>query len=87
MEVVNWDVEWIELGQNGVEKILRIHIGTPASLGVSLAAIKTSCFSRTSKWVWGKNERVILLCVLRGSRSSHIWRLCRVSAGLTLDYG
>jgi hypothetical protein len=37
--------------------------------------------------VWGDNEGVIFLCALRRSRSSHVWRLCRVSEGLSLDYG
>lgn len=53
----------------------------------TLAAATKSNSSRTSKRVWGDNERVILLCVLRRSRSSHVWRLCRVSEGLSLDYG
>ncbi|KAI3698779.1 hypothetical protein L2E82_42601 [Cichorium intybus] len=55
----------------------------------SLAATTNSNRSRTTTQVWGdnNNEGVIPLCVLRRSRSSHIWRLRRVSVGLSLDYG
>ncbi|KAK1437918.1 hypothetical protein QVD17_03718 [Tagetes erecta] len=54
----------------------------------SLAATKNINCTRTTKSVVGdNNEGVILLCVLRRSRSSHIWRLRRVSVGLSLDYG
>ncbi|KAI3728806.1 hypothetical protein L6452_17450 [Arctium lappa] len=54
----------------------------------SLAATTNLNRSRTPRQVWGnRNEGVILLCVLRRSRSSHIWRLRRVSVGLSFDYG
>lgn len=52
----------------------------------TLAAATSSNSSRTSKWVWD-NGVIISLGVLRKSRSSHIWRLCRVLEGLSLDYG
>uniref|UniRef100_A0A0A0K3N3 Secreted protein n=1 Tax=Cucumis sativus TaxID=3659 RepID=A0A0A0K3N3_CUCSA len=51
----------------------------------TLAAATSSKSSRTFKWVW--DNGVISLGVLRKSRSSHIWRLCRVLEGLSLDYG
>lgn len=54
---------------------------------ITLAAATHSKLSRTTKRVWGTNDLVILLCVLRRSRSSHIWRLCRISEGLSVDYG
>ncbi|CAH1414476.1 unnamed protein product [Lactuca virosa] len=44
----------------------------------SLAATTSSNSSRTTKQVWVENNNeggVIPLCVLRRSRSSHIWRL------------
>ncbi|KAL9252584.1 hypothetical protein AKJ16_DCAP07814 [Drosera capensis] len=53
----------------------------------SLAATGQIKPSRTFKWVWSSNYRVVLLCVLRRSRSSQMWRLCRVSEGLSVDYG
>lgn len=56
-------------------------------ISFTLAAITKSNYSRTSKRVWGDEEGVIWLCVLRRSKSSDIWRLCRVSVGLSLDYG
>ncbi|KAF1885186.1 hypothetical protein Lal_00029075 [Lupinus albus] len=57
-------------------------------ISFTLAALTNSNYSRTSRRVWGDNEAgVILLCVLQRSRSSDIWRLCRVSVGLSLDYG
>ncbi|KAG7011939.1 hypothetical protein SDJN02_26847, partial [Cucurbita argyrosperma subsp. argyrosperma] len=51
----------------------------------TLAAATSSNSSRTFKWVW--DNGVISLGVLRKSRSSYIWRLCRVLEGLSLDYG
>ncbi|KAK7257495.1 hypothetical protein RIF29_31515 [Crotalaria pallida] len=56
-------------------------------ISFTLAAITNSKYSRTSRRVWGDADGVILLCVLRRSRSSDVWRLCRVSVGLSLDYG
>ncbi|RZB75244.1 Protein phosphatase 1 regulatory subunit pprA isoform F, partial [Glycine soja] len=56
-------------------------------ISFTLAAITKSNYSRTSRRVWGDEEGVIWLCVLRRSKSSDIWRLCRVSVGLSLDYG
>lgn len=56
-------------------------------ISFTLAAITKSNYSRTSRRVWGDKEGVIWLCVLRRSKSSDIWRLCRVSVGLSLDYG
>ncbi|KAH1248051.1 hypothetical protein GmHk_06G017817 [Glycine max] len=56
-------------------------------ISFTLAAITNSNYSRTSRRVWGDKEGVIWLCVLRRSKSSDIWRLCRVSVGLSLDYG
>lgn len=53
----------------------------------TLAAVTRSNSSRTLKRVWGSSTGVILVCVLAKSRSSHIWRLCRASEGLSLDYG
>ncbi|KAK7312755.1 hypothetical protein VNO77_36856 [Canavalia gladiata] len=53
----------------------------------TLAALTKSKYSRTSRRVWDDEEGVIWLCVLRRSKSSDIWRLCRVSVGLFLDYG
>ncbi|KAI4322596.1 hypothetical protein L6164_022273 [Bauhinia variegata] len=55
-------------------------------ISFTLAALTQSNCSRTSRRVWD-DEGVILLCALRRSRSSDIWRLCRVSVGLSLDYG
>ncbi|GMH12599.1 hypothetical protein Nepgr_014440 [Nepenthes gracilis] len=46
---------------------------------ITLAAVTQLNPSRTSKWVWGTNDWLILLRVLRRSRSSHVWRLCRAS--------
>lgn len=51
----------------------------------TLAAAISLNPSRTFKWVW--DNGVISLGVLRKSRSSHIWRLCRVLEGRSLDYG
>ncbi|MED6164456.1 hypothetical protein PIB30_090271 [Stylosanthes scabra] len=56
-------------------------------ISFTLAAPIKYKYSRTSRRVWGDEEKVISLCVLQRSRSSDIWRLCRVSVGLTLDYG
>lgn len=56
-------------------------------IAFTLAATARLKSSPTFVRVWGSNERAILLCVLRRSRSSYAWRLCRVSEGLFLDYG
>lgn len=53
----------------------------------TLAAITQSNYSRTSKKVWGDEGGVISLFVLRRTKASDIWRLCRVSVGLSVDYG
>jgi hypothetical protein len=65
-------------------------LGSPSwqRFSFTLAAATKSNSSRTSKRVWGSStEEVILVCVLKKSRSSHIWRLCRISEGLSVDYG
>lgn len=65
-------------------------LGSPSwqRFSFTLAAVANSNSSRTSRRVWGSSTGgLILVCVLKKSRSSHIWRLCRVSEGLSLDYG
>jgi hypothetical protein len=65
-------------------------LGSPSwqRFSFTLAAAIKSNSSRTSKRVWGSStEGATLVCFLRKSRSSHIWRLCRISEGLSFDYG
>ncbi|GAB2274850.1 hypothetical protein Dimus_009622 [Dionaea muscipula] len=78
-----------ELAMEGVCLLYISRLGFPFGTDspTSLAAAVQSKPSRTSKWARAANDWVVLLCVWRRSRSSNIWRLCRVSEGLSVDYG
>ncbi|WZY82961.1 hypothetical protein YC2023_029345 [Brassica napus] len=53
----------------------------------TLAASAKTCASRTSAQVWGGLQLLPSLSLPSISLASIIWRLRRVSEGLTLDYG
>lgn len=76
---------WLEKGQDPLD-VWNLNI-IADQIAFTLAATARLKSSPPFVRVWGSNERAILLCVLRRSRSSYAWRLCRVSEGLFLDYG
>ena len=72
----------------GVKEELGFFLSSRSIVLNTLAASAKPCASRTSAQVWGGFDVVTSLSPLpRVSLASVIWRLRRVSEGLTLDYG